>query len=90
MHLIDSLCTLVTILGTQVNSLNYQLFLLEGLNRWNQDRGAASLAVKPPALLSYSGDIIHNVNSNSLKVLGRKHIPSFNPPPPYTGELMLS
>ena len=74
-------------LGTQVNSLNYQLFLLEGLNRWNQDRGAAALSVKPPVLLSYSGDLVNNVNNNSLKVLGRKYIPSFHPPPHYTGKL---
>ncbi|KAL1265147.1 hypothetical protein QQF64_003174 [Cirrhinus molitorella] len=59
-----------------------------GLNRWNQDREAASLAVRPPSLLSYSGDLVHCVNNNSVKVLGRKLVPSFQPPTVYTGELI--
>ncbi|CAL8240335.1 unnamed protein product [Merluccius merluccius] len=74
--------------GTSANSLNFQLYLLEGLNRWNQDRKAASLAVKPPSLLSYSGDLVHCVNTYSVKVLGRKLVPSFQPPAVYTGELI--
>nr|XP_029132011.1 uncharacterized protein LOC109978134 [Labrus bergylta] len=71
--------------GTSANSLNFQLYLLEGLNRWNQDRGAAALAVKPPSLLTYSGDLVHCVNTFSVKVLGRKLAPSFQPPAVYTG-----
>ncbi|XP_060882476.1 uncharacterized protein LOC132954049 [Labrus mixtus] len=74
--------------GTSANSLNFQLFLLEGLNRWNQDRGAAALAVKPPSLLTYSGDLVHCVNTFSVKVLGKKLAPSFQPPAVYTGELI--
>nr|XP_020514699.1 uncharacterized protein LOC110003528 [Labrus bergylta] len=74
--------------GTSANSLNFQLYLLEGLNRWNQDRGAAALAVKPPSLLTYSGDLVHCVNTFSVKVLGRKLAPSFQPPAVYTGELI--
>ncbi|XP_051797276.1 uncharacterized protein LOC110970686 isoform X4 [Acanthochromis polyacanthus] len=74
--------------GTSANSLNFQLYLLEGLNRWNQDREAASLAVKPPSLLSYSGDLVLCVNNYSTKVLGRKLVPSFQPPSVYTGELI--
>ncbi|KAL1246953.1 hypothetical protein QQF64_034540 [Cirrhinus molitorella] len=74
--------------GTSANSLNFQLYLLEGLNRWNQDREAASLAVRPPSLLSYSGDLVHCVNNYSVKVLGRKLVPSFQPPTVYTGELI--
>ncbi|RXN37609.1 hypothetical protein ROHU_001892 [Labeo rohita] len=74
--------------GTSANSLNFQLYLLEGLNRWNQDREAASLAVRPPSLLSYSADLVHCVNNLSVKVLGRKLVPSFQPPAVYTGELI--
>ncbi|XP_051797275.1 uncharacterized protein LOC110970686 isoform X3 [Acanthochromis polyacanthus] len=73
--------------GTSANSLNFQLYLLEGLNRWNQDREAASLAVKPPSLLSYSGDLVLCVNNYSTKVLGRKLVPSFQPPSVYTDKL---
>ncbi|CAM4510591.1 unnamed protein product [Leuciscus chuanchicus] len=39
-------------------------------------------------LLSYSGDLVQSVNANSLKVLHRKYVPSFYPPPKYTGELI--
>ncbi|XP_072219001.1 uncharacterized protein [Leuresthes tenuis] len=74
--------------GTSANSLNFQLYLLEGLNRWNQDREAASLAVKPAPLLSYSGDLVHCVNTLSVKVFGRHLVPSFQPPAVYTGELL--
>ncbi|TKS65405.1 hypothetical protein D9C73_027938 [Collichthys lucidus] len=74
--------------GTSANSLNFQLYLLEGLNRWNQDREAASLAVKPAPLLSYSGDLVHCVNALSVKVFGRHIVPSFQPPAVYTGELL--
>ncbi|KAM9495307.1 uncharacterized protein Hap1MRO34_017081 isoform 2-T2 [Clarias gariepinus] len=74
--------------GTSANSLNFQLYLLEGIHRWNQDREAASLAVKPPSLLSYSGDLVHCANTHSVKVLGKKLVPSFQPPGVYTGELI--
>ncbi|XP_060927146.1 uncharacterized protein LOC133001557 [Limanda limanda] len=71
--------------GTSANSLNFQLYLLEGLNRWNQDRQAASLAGKTPRS---SGELPHCVNTNSVKVQGRKVVPSFQPPAVYTGELI--
>ncbi|XP_062255655.1 uncharacterized protein LOC133965223 [Platichthys flesus] len=74
--------------GTSANSLNFQLYLLEGLNRWNQDRQTASLAANPSSLLSYSGDLVHCANTMCLKVLGRKAVPSFQPPAVYTGELI--
>ncbi|XP_043092078.1 uncharacterized protein LOC122342363 [Puntigrus tetrazona] len=55
--------------GTSANALNFQLYLLEGLNRWNQDRAAASVTSKPASLLTYAGEMTHCVNTNSLKVL---------------------
>ncbi|XP_049336892.1 histone deacetylase complex subunit SAP130-like [Astyanax mexicanus] len=74
--------------GTQANSLNFQLYLLEGLNRWNHNRSVESVASKPPSFLCYSGDLLHSVNNSSLKVLGRRFVPSFQPPTQYTGELI--
>lgn len=73
-------------LGTSANLLNFQLYLLEGLNRWNQNRAAASITTKRMALLTYAGDVLESVNSNSLKVFGRKYVPSFIPPRKYTGK----
>ncbi|KAB5528391.1 hypothetical protein PHYPO_G00139690 [Pangasianodon hypophthalmus] len=72
--------------GTSANTLNFQLYLLEGLNRWNQEQAAASLATEPSSLLTYAGEVVHCINTNSLKVFGRKYIPSFRPPSKYTGK----
>ncbi|CAM4560459.1 unnamed protein product [Leuciscus chuanchicus] len=74
--------------GSSANTLNFQLYLLEGLNRWNQDRAAASVVTKPSSLLTYAGDVVHCLNTNSLKVIGRKYVPTFQPPAKYTGELI--
>ncbi|XP_062308973.1 uncharacterized protein LOC134013581 [Osmerus eperlanus] len=54
----------------------------------NQNRAAASITTKRMALLTYAGDVLESVNSNSLKVFGRKYVPSFIPPRKYTGELL--
>ncbi|XP_056330232.1 uncharacterized protein LOC130242212 [Danio aesculapii] len=52
--------------GTSANALNFQLYLLEDMKRWNQDRGTAAVTSKPTSLLTYSGDMAHSVNTNSL------------------------
>ena len=73
------------LLGTSANSLNFQIYLLEGLHRWNQDRGSAALSTGPSAIRSYSGDLLHCVNRNYQKLFGRKVAPGFCPPSCYTG-----
>ncbi|TWW53092.1 hypothetical protein D4764_0263750 [Takifugu flavidus] len=70
------------------NLLNYQIYLLEGLSRWNQDRAAAAVTSEPSTLRTYTGELVHCVNSNYEKVFGRKLIPGFSPPAKYTGELI--
>ena len=79
----------VVISGTSANALNFQLYLLEGLNRWNQDRGAAAVTSKQSCLLTYAGDVCHSVNTNSLKVFGEALVPTFRPPARYTGIILL-
>ncbi|KAK7907602.1 hypothetical protein WMY93_016214 [Mugilogobius chulae] len=74
--------------GTTANALHFQLYLLEGLNRWNQDRQTAAVASQPSSLLSYAGDLAQSINTNSYKVFGRPLIPTFTPPAQYTGELL--
>ncbi|TWW54077.1 hypothetical protein D4764_0276950, partial [Takifugu flavidus] len=75
-------------LGNSANLLNYQIYLLEGLSRWNQDRAAAAVTSEPSTLRTYTGELVHCVNSNYEKVFGRKLIPGFSPPAKYTGELI--
>ncbi|XP_057214898.1 uncharacterized protein LOC130569327 [Triplophysa rosa] len=74
--------------GTSANSLNFQIYLLEGLHRWNQDREAASLSSEPSALRSYTGELLHCANCNYEKLFGRKVVPTIRPPARYTGELI--
>ncbi|KAL2092076.1 hypothetical protein ACEWY4_011874 [Coilia grayii] len=73
---------------TSANSLNFQLYLLEVLHRWNQDRRCAALATDPSPLRCYSGELLHCVNRNYEKLYGRKVAPEFCPPSRYTGELI--
>ncbi|XP_073719431.1 uncharacterized protein [Misgurnus anguillicaudatus] len=74
--------------GTSANTLNFQLYLLEVLNRWNQDRAAAAIKTKPSPLLTYAGQVVQSINNNSLVVFGEKLVPTFQPPTQYTGELI--
>lgn len=74
------------LLGTSANSLNFQIYLLEGLHRWNQDRGSAALSTGPSGLRSYSGELLHCVNQNYEKLFGKKVAPEFCPPSQYTGK----
>lgn len=73
-------------LGTSANSLNFQLYLLEGLHRWNQDRATAALSITPSGLHCYQGNLLHSVNRNYYKLWGKKVAPEFTPPSQYTGE----
>lgn len=68
--------------GTIANSVNFQIDLLEGLHRWNQDRGAAALSSGSSALRSYSDDLLHCVNKNYQKLLA----PTFCPHSRYTSK----
>ncbi|XP_026144138.1 uncharacterized protein LOC113119126 [Carassius auratus] len=74
--------------GNSANSLNFQIYLLEGLLRWNQDRAEAAVADGGSTLRSYTGELVSSVNKNYNKLYGRKLVPSFTPPAVYTGELI--
>lgn len=69
-----------------MNSLNFQIYLLEGLHRWNQDRAGAAPSTGPSGLHSYSGDLLQYVNKYYEKLFGRKVLPEFCPPSRYTGK----
>lgn len=50
-----------------MNTLNYQIYLLEGLNRWNRDQAAAALSAEPSRLRTYTGVLVYCVNTNYEK-----------------------
>lgn len=75
---------------TSANSLHFQIYLLEGLHRWNQDSRNAALATGPSSLHCYSDELVHCVNRNYEKLFGKKVVPEFRPPSRYTGKNYIS
>lgn len=72
--------------GTSANHQHFQVYLLEGINRWNQDRAEAAVVggnTDPP---TYSGLLRAASNQLSLSALGKKLHPNFRAPRKYTGE----
>lgn len=82
------MCWLLSVFtGNSANSLNFQIYLLEGLFRWNKDRAAAALAVGDDSRLrTYSGELVYAVNTNYTALFGVPLIPGFSPPAAYTGK----
>ncbi|XP_061077259.1 uncharacterized protein LOC133111127 [Conger conger] len=75
--------------GNSANSLNFQIYLLEGIFRWNKDRAAAALAGGGNSpLRTYTGELVYAVNTNYTALFGRKLVPQFSPPAVHTGELI--
>ncbi|XP_047226993.1 uncharacterized protein LOC124871598 isoform X2 [Girardinichthys multiradiatus] len=74
--------------GNSANSLNFQIYLLEGLHCWNHNRATAAVETETSGLRIYSGELVHSVNTDYERVFGKKLVPSFTPPAKYTGELI--
>ncbi|TWW75001.1 Olfactory receptor 1468 [Takifugu flavidus] len=87
LFLMKSVNSRMKALRNSANLLNYQIYLLEGLSRWNQDRAAAAVTSEPSTLRTYTGELVHCVNSNYEKVFGRKLVPGFSPPAKYAGSV---
>ncbi|KAI7807662.1 hypothetical protein IRJ41_008259 [Triplophysa rosa] len=73
--------------GNSTNSLNFQIYLLEGLLRWNLDRAAAAVPGVGSTLRTYTGELVYSVNQNYNKLYGRKLVPNFTPPAVHTALL---
>ncbi|XP_052705256.1 uncharacterized protein LOC128181043 [Crassostrea angulata] len=74
--------------GTLANATLFQAYLLDGLNRWNQDRGSAATTTSSSEPQTYSGLLRHTANSLGETVFGKKMVPSYTAPHKYTGELL--
>ncbi|XP_056614654.1 uncharacterized protein LOC130429852 [Triplophysa dalaica] len=74
--------------GTSANLENFQAFLLEGLERWNEDRAAAAVSDAPQSLRCYSASFQHCLNELSQRLLGCSLVKDYSKPGEYTGELM--
>ncbi|XP_053385559.1 uncharacterized protein LOC123538403 isoform X2 [Mercenaria mercenaria] len=74
--------------GTLASDVNFQVFLLDGVHRWNQDRQKEITTLENKAPLSYDGILQHSVNQLANVVLGKEIFPDFTIPGTYTGELI--
>ncbi len=72
--------------GTSANLENFQAYLLEGLERWNEDCAAAASINKPKSSLRcYSASLQHSLNELSQHLLGSSLVQDYSKPREYTG-----
>ena len=69
--------------GTSANALHFQMYLLDGLARWNADREVASLASVHSSVKSYDVRLKNAVEKLSMTVLGTKQFKEFHRPGKY-------
>ncbi|XP_059389973.1 uncharacterized protein LOC132123402 [Carassius carassius] len=74
--------------GTSANLENFQAYLLEGFERWNENRAAAAVTHAPLSLRCYSGSLQHGLNELSQRLLGCSLVQDYSKPGEYTGELI--
>ena len=81
------ICLLLCIfLGTSASAMHFQMYLLEGVSRWNADREVAICDLpQSSSLRCFDVWLKNSVNSLSTSVLGQKEIPEFEAPGRYTG-----
>lgn len=73
--------------GKSANSLHFQVYLLEGLVRWNENRARAAVEVTPP-LVSYKAEKVHHFNRLAQKYLGKTLVQTFSQPGEHTGKVV--
>jgi hypothetical protein len=83
---VNQLKSTVIVTGTLAKDVNFQVFLLDGLFRWNSDRQSAAVAnVRMESPVTYSGPLKNSVNKLAQEVLGREIFSGYQPPRKYTG-----
>ncbi|XP_044023334.1 uncharacterized protein LOC122862134 isoform X2 [Siniperca chuatsi] len=74
--------------GTTARECYFQIYLLEGLTRWNQDRAQAAAGGASTGTKCYSGQEQHNFNKLTQHFYGLPLAESYTEPLEYTGELI--
>ncbi|XP_034440815.1 uncharacterized protein LOC117761228 [Hippoglossus hippoglossus] len=82
------LCTFVP--GTSANALHFQVYLLEGLVRWNEDcaRVAVESDARRSTLRCYSAQLQRGLSQLTQQFLGMTLVENYTQPGEYTGELI--
>ena len=73
--------------GTAANALHFQAYLLDGVTRWNEDRGTASITSGGDGVRSFDTRLKAKVEDLAMTIHGRSPFSSFSLPSDYTGEL---
>ncbi|KAG7454080.1 hypothetical protein MATL_G00263900 [Megalops atlanticus] len=75
--------------GTSASDVHFQVYLLEGLVRWNENRGRAAVeGGQRSALRCYSARVQHSFDQLTRELLGRTLVDTYTQPREYTGELI--
>ncbi|XP_053699560.1 uncharacterized protein LOC128746500 [Synchiropus splendidus] len=73
--------------GWRCNALHTQMYMLEGVSRWNINRSAQALQMTETSRTKiYDVRLMSSANALSNRVLGRPLLPEFVPPGKPTGE----
>ncbi|KAM8852770.1 uncharacterized protein ACB058_011493 [Synchiropus picturatus] len=77
--------------GTSASDVHFQVYLLEGLARWNEDRGRASVEGGNKSVLRcYNAQLVQSVNQVSQELMGKTLVEAYTAPREYTGKTDLS
>ncbi|XP_062245750.1 uncharacterized protein LOC133955102 [Platichthys flesus] len=76
--------------GTSANALHFQVYLLEGIVRWNEDcaRVAVEGNARRSTLRCYSAQLQRGLSQLTQQFLGRTLVENYTQPGEYTGELI--
>ncbi|XP_054643300.1 uncharacterized protein LOC129187709 isoform X2 [Dunckerocampus dactyliophorus] len=76
--------------GTSANALHFQVYLLEGLLRWNEDRGRAAVveSASTATVRCYDGRLQNAFHELTQHFMGCTLMDNFTPAGNYTGELI--
>ena len=68
----------------------FQTYSLEGMVRWNQDRGPKAVEGQPPAERTYNSALKHEINRLTTVVYGEAFLPNYQVPRAYTGKILVN
>ena len=75
--------------GTSASAVHFQVYLLDGITRWNASRASAAVqAPEASALRTFDVRLKSRINALSESLLGDLVFPHHRPPAEYTGELI--
>ena len=72
--------------GSTANDMTFQVYLLEGMVRWNQDRGVQAVKGQPPAERTYNSALQHEVTRLTNLIHGETLLSNYHVPRTYTGK----